>query len=309
MKTALLFPGQGAQFVGMGAELFQTDPEAEAFLTKADKVLHLPLSTMILEGPEEALKRTPITQPAILTVSTAFADRLNRSGFVPDLVAGHSLGEYSALVHTGSLTFEDAVRTVHFRGRYMQEAVPEGEGAMAAVMGLSTEQVERICAEAEEAGHVCAANLNAPGQTVISGSAAGVQRAVELAKDAGAKRAIPLKVSAPFHSLLMEPARVRMEAILNNVEFRDLQFPLVTNVDAVPIQKGEAARDSLIRQITAPVRWVESVEKMIELGVRRFVEVSPGSVLSGLVRRISGDVEVISLSGLEEIRTFAGGQA
>lgn len=295
--------------MGMGAGLFQTDPEAKAFLAKADEVLRLPLSTMILEGPEEALKRTPITQPAILTVSTAFADRLNRDGFVPDLVAGHSLGEYSALVHTGSLTFEDAVRTVHFRGKYMQEAVPEGEGAMAAVMGLPAEQVERICVEAEESGHVCAANLNAPGQTVISGSAAGVERAVTRAKEAGAKRAIPLNVSAPFHSLLMEPARVRMEAILNNVEFNDLRFPLITNVDAVPIGEGAVARDSLVRQITAPVRWVESVEKMIKLGVKRFVEVAPGSVLSGLVRRISGDVEVISLTGLEELRSFTGGQA
>ncbi|HPR65037.1 MAG TPA: ACP S-malonyltransferase [Thermoanaerobaculia bacterium] len=307
MKTALLFPGQGAQFTGMGSDLFAADPKSSELLEIADRTLHFHLSELIRNGPEEELQKTANTQPGILTVSSAFASYLKRHGLMADMVAGHSLGEYSALVYAGAITFEDAVRMVHLRGKYMQEAVPEREGAMAAILGLTSDQVVTICSRASEAGVVCAANFNAPEQTVISGSASGVEAAIQLAREEGAKRAVPLKVSAPFHSPLMELARVRMTAVLNNVSFSRLRMPLVNNIDAMPIQEGEAARDGLIRQVDGPVRWVETIRTMANAGVTRYIEVAPGKVLSGLVKRIQSDAEVVSLSTYDEMTQFLGG--
>lgn len=306
MKTAFLFPGQGSQFAGMGSDLFEADPESRQYLDRADEALRFKLSNLILNGPEEELTRTAITQPAILTVSTAFAAYVARHGVRAEITAGHSLGEYSALVFAGALSFEDAVRAVHLRGKYMQEAVPEGEGAMAAIIGLSGEEVDAFCANITDTC-VAAANFNAPGQTVISGSADGVNRVMNRAKEAGARKAIPLKVSAPFHCALMEPARVRMKAVLDRVDFGDLSIPLVTNIDARSIKTGGEARDALIRQIDGPVRWVQSVEHMDAQGVERYIEVAPGKVLTGLVKRIAGEADTVSLASLEDIQSFTGG--
>ncbi len=295
-KTAFIFPGQGSQAVGMGKSLYDSFPEARAVFDEADAALGESLSKLCFEGPEEALKLTENTQPTILTVSVAAFRVLEARGLRPDLVAGHSLGEYSALVAAGALPFADAVRAVRQRGRFMQVAVPEGKGAMAAIVGLDPDLVARACDEAaRETGEVVSpANFNSPEQTVIAGSVAGVARASEKVKEAGAKRALPLPVSAPFHCSLMEPASEMMRPVLAAIAFRDLAVACVTNVDARENRSGEAAREALLRQIASPVRWVESVRRMAELGVGRFVEVGPGKVLGGLVSRIEKGVETVS---------------
>jgi [acyl-carrier-protein] S-malonyltransferase len=309
MKTAFLFPGQGSQAVGMGKALAEAFPEAKAVFDEADAALGEPLSRLCFEGPEEALRLTANTQPTILTVSVAVHRVLAARGIVPDVVAGHSLGEYSALVAAGSIPFADAVRAVRLRGGFMQEAVPPGAGAMAAVMGLAPEKVAEACrAAAEETGEVVSpANFNSPEQTVIAGSAKGVARASELVKEAGAKRALPLPVSAPFHCSLMGPAEEKMKPVLGAIDFRDFSVPLVTNVDAVENRSGEAARSALIRQIVAPVRWVESVERIAALGAERWFEVGPGKVLGGLVGRIVKGTNVLSVCDPESVeRALAG---
>jgi [acyl-carrier-protein] S-malonyltransferase len=285
-KIAFLFPGQGSQFAGMGKALADAYPEARRIFEEADDALSFPLSRLCFEGPDDQLKLTENTQPALLTVSTAAAAVLREIGWAPDFVAGHSLGEYSALVAAGSLRFADAVRLVRNRGRYMQEAVPAGVGAMAAILKLPEGKLEGVLAEAAQGETVSAANLNTPEQVVIAGHAGAVGRAIELAKAAGARRGMLLPVSAPFHCALMKPAQERLRADLDATEFRDLACPLVNNWQAAEIRTGAEAREGLYQQVPNPVRWVESVRLLASLGAARCVEVGAGGVLTGLLRGI-----------------------
>jgi [acyl-carrier-protein] S-malonyltransferase len=294
-KLAFLFPGQASQYPGMGKDLAANFPESRAVFDEADATLGFPLSKMCFEGTEEELKLTQNTQPAILTISVAAYRALAARGVQPDFAAGHSLGEYSALVAAGALEFSTAVKLVRQRGRYMQEAVPTGEGAMAAILGMSPSDVADVCKKAANGEVVSPANLNSPEQTVIAGSAAAVKRAVETASQAGAKRAVVLAVSAPFHCAMLAPAQERLEPDLRAAQFGPLKFPVITNVDAEAIILGDEARDSLIRQVTMPVRWLESVREMIDVGVNIFVEVGPGKVLTGLMRQIDRSVRVLNV--------------
>ena len=287
-KIAFLFPGQGSQAVGMGRDFYDNFPTARRVFDEADAALGFPISKLCFDGPEEQLKLTENTQPAILTVSFAAAVLLHERGIDAHSVAGHSLGEYAAHAVAGTFSFTDAVRTVRNRGRYMQDAVPAGQGAMAAILGLPAGQITAACAEAAAAtGSVVApANFNAPEQTVISGSVAGVEAAGTRCKERGAKRVVLLPVSAPFHCALMQPAQDRLAADLKQIHFHAPQFPVVCNVDAAQVTAGEAARDTLIRQVTGAVRWVECIQWLIAQGVTHFVEVGPGKVLCGLMRQI-----------------------
>jgi [acyl-carrier-protein] S-malonyltransferase len=286
-RLSYIFPGQGSQSPGMGRGLAENYAAAREVFEEADDALGFALSELCFNGPAEDLQLTENTQPAILATSVAALRAAESEGLPrPDFVAGHSLGEYSALVAAGALKLGDAVRIVRKRGRYMQEAVPVGAGAMAAILGASIEAVESACAEARQDGEVCGpANINSPGQIVIAGSAAAVERAIPLLKARGAKRAVPLKVSAPFHCALMLPAQERLAEDLSRVEFKDLSVPLVSNVDARVVRAGDEARESLVRQVSSPVRWRESVELLAGEGVETFVEVGPGKVLCGLVRQ------------------------
>jgi [acyl-carrier-protein] S-malonyltransferase len=294
-KVAFVFPGQGSQYPGMGKELAEKYPAARAVFDEADKALGLSISKLCFAGTDDELKLTTNTQPAILTVSVAVQRVLAEKGLLPDFVAGHSLGEYSALVATGALKFADAVQLVRKRGQYMQDAVPAGEGAMAAILGLSPAVVADACKRAAN-GDICApANLNSPEQTVISGHAAAVKRAIEIASQLGAKRAVILPVSAPFHSALMQPAQDKLAAELKKITFAALKMPLVTNVDADTISTGDEAHEALIRQVTLPVRWEESIRLLIEEGVNTFIEVGPGKVLSGLLRQIERSVATLNV--------------
>ena len=294
-KVAYVFPGQASQYPGMGKELAEKYPAAKAVFSEADRTLGFSISKMCFEGAEEDLKLTANTQPAILTCSVAVVSVLAEKGLTPDFVAGHSLGEYSALVAAGALKFADAVQLVRKRGTYMQDAVPAGVGAMAAIMGLSPAVVADACKRAAK-GEICsAANLNSPEQTVISGHAGAVKRAVEIASQLGAKRAVILSVSAPFHSALMAPAQEKLEKDLKQTEFAALRVPLVTNVDADTIETADESREALIRQVTMPVRWEESVRLLIDEGVNTFVEVGPGRVLSGLLRQIERSVATLNV--------------
>ncbi|HEY3124520.1 MAG TPA: ACP S-malonyltransferase [Thermoanaerobaculia bacterium] len=294
-KLALLFPGQGSQYVGMGRALYEASPAARAVFEEADAVLRFALSRLCFEGPEEELKRTANTQPAILTHSIAawrdlqarFPERIEAAAFA----AGHSLGEYSAEVAAGALSFADALRLVRQRGLFMQEAVPAGVGAMAAIVGLPPEEVEAACKEAAREEVVSPANFNSPEQTVIAGHAAAVARACAACTARGAKRAIPLPVSAPFHCSLMAPARERLRPLLEEVPFADAGIPVVTNVDARSESRGDLLRDALLRQVDSPVRWVESVRLLAREGVDRALEIGPGNILSGLVRRIEKGIK------------------
>lgn len=300
-RTAFVFPGQGSQSVGMGRAWAEAHPAAREAFAEADDALGMDLTRLCWEGPEEELRLTANTQPAILTTSIAVFRVLRELTDAPAFVAGHSLGEYSALVAAGSLEFDDALRLVRRRGELMQEAVPVGEGAMAAILGIEADVVARVAAEATaeaEGDQVCTvANFNAPTQTVIAGHREAVERAVELAGENGARRAVMLPVSAPFHSPLMRPAREALAPYLEATEFADPTVPVVTNIDAAPVTTGAAARAALVRQVDGPVRWVESLVWMAGEGsVERFLEVGPGTVLTGLGRKTVAPVRTLSLA-------------
>jgi [acyl-carrier-protein] S-malonyltransferase len=285
-SIAFLFPGQGSQAVGMGNDLASYHSVAKQTFDEADDALGYKLSKLCFEGPEEPLRLTEITQPAILTASVAAWRVLNEKGLKPEFVAGHSLGEYSAHVAAGTLTFADAVRTVRNRGQYMQEAVPVGVGAMAAILGMELEKVVAVCADAAQ-GQVCEpANINSAEQIVISGNTAAVERAAKLASDRGAKRAVMLQVSAPFHCSLMKPAQDRLSSDLQALKFQNPGIQVVCNVDAALVKDSDASRDALVRQVTGSVKWEPSIRALIAQGVSHFVEVGPGKVLSGLMRQI-----------------------
>ncbi|HKB64896.1 MAG TPA: ACP S-malonyltransferase [Pyrinomonadaceae bacterium] len=306
MSLAYIFPGQGSQYPGMGKDLFDNFPGAARLFEELNEALHFSVSQLCFEGSPEDLQLTENTQPAIFSVSAAAFQAMEAQGFPrPDFVAGHSLGEYSALFAAQSLTAADAVRTVRSRGLYIQEAVPVGTGAMAAVIGAGLSEIEKACAEAEQ-GQICApANINSASQVVIAGNTEAVDRASELLRNGGAKRVLKLNVSAPFHSALMMPAQERLAFDLAGVEFGDLAIPLVTNVDAAIIRTGAAARDALVRQVSSPVRWLESMELLIREGVDSFVEIGPGKVLSGLMRQISREVKCFNVEDAASLKSAA----
>jgi [acyl-carrier-protein] S-malonyltransferase len=301
-RLAYIFPGQGSQYAGMGSDLVEKYPASRQVFEEADDALGFSISELCFSGTAEELQLTENTQPAILTTSIAVLRAAEAEGLpAPDYVAGHSLGEYSALVAAGALSLADAVRVVRLRGRFMQEAVPLGTGAMAAVMGADLETVTMACEEAQ-AGEICApANINSMNQIVIAGHAAAIDRAIALLKERWGKRALKLNVSAPFHSALMKPAEVRLAAELEKLEFHDLRLPLVTNVDASVITRGEDARASLVRQVSSPVRWLESVQLLMKENVQTFVEVGPGKVLCGLVRQIERTVNCLNVGDAESL--------
>ncbi|MFC5603030.1 ACP S-malonyltransferase [Sporosarcina koreensis] len=300
-KIAFIFPGQGSQTVGMGSELFNGGGN---YLERADEVLQFGLSRLITEGPQEELTLTYNAQPALLTVGAMIASRLVEEGITPDYTAGHSLGEYTALVASGVLSFEDGVSVVHKRGQFMNDAVPAGEGAMAAILGLDGEKLQEVTDSITEEGNpVQPANLNCPGQIVISGTKAGVEKACVELKDAGAKRAIPLDVSGPFHSSLMKPAAERLKNALDEVEMKDASIPVVANVNAETVSDSEKIKQLLVEQLYSPVRWEDSVRELIDLGVTHFIECGPGKVLSGLVKKIDRSVTVLPVFDDETLQT------
>jgi len=306
-KTAFIFPGQGSQYPGMGKELSAAFSVARQVFEEADEALGFKLSSICFEGTEEELKLTANTQPAILTASIAILKVLQQeTGLKPDYLAGHSLGEFSALVCSGTMAFDDAVRTVRARGTYMQEAVPVGTGAMAAILSADRETLESICSEAAQGEVVSPANFNSPGQIAIAGHVGAVNRAIEIAKERGFKKAMILPVSAPFHCALMKPAADRLAAVLESVTFSDIVFPYIANVDASPNADKGRVKDLLIEQVCSPVLWEQSVQKMVSLGVDNFLEVGPGKVLSGLVKRIDKNVKINNVEDASGLSSLNG---
>ena len=301
-QTAFIFPGQGSQYVGMGKEFYDNFKIAREVFEEADDTLRFSISNLCFQGPEEALKLTENTQPAILTVSIAALKVLQEEkGIHPQFAAGHSLGEYSALIASGALTFSEAVRTVRLRGKFMQEAVPVGEGAMAAVLGMERESVENLCEEAAAGEVLSPANFNCPGQIVIAGHLKAVQRAIEKVKQEG-KKALLLPVSAPFHSPLMKPAGARLEKALEEISVKELNVPVVTNVEADINTSKEKVKALLVAQVSSPVRWEESMRRMIGEGLERVLEIGPGKVLSGLMKRIDAKIETMNLEDLQSLK-------
>ena len=291
MKRVFMFPGQGSQKVGMVQDLFENYDSVKALIKEADETLGFSISKMMFEGPDTELMKTEFTQPAILTASVAVWQVLKEHGLTPDIAAGHSLGEYSALVAAGAISFADAVHTVHLRGRFMQEAVPLGEGGMAAIIGSNPETIVKVCGEVStEDLPVQAVNFNCPGQVVIAGATAAVEKACEALKEAGARRAIMLKVSAPFHSTLMEPAALRLKEVLDKIDIHDTAIPVVANVNAKEETKADEIRKNLVDQAAHPVHWEESIRNMVAGGVDMTVEAGPGTVLTGFMKKIARSV-------------------
>lgn len=304
-KTAFIFPGQGAQSVGMGKDAYDALPSVRDMFQTADDKLGFPLSSIIFNGPDAELKQTVNTQPALLATSLAYLEAIRGKGIEPDYVAGHSLGEYSALVCAGVLSFEEAVSIVRARGEYMEAAVPGGQGAMAAVLGADRDALTELCRSITAEGHIVElANMNCPGQIVISGSAQGVAAAAERVKEAGGKRAIPLEVSGPFHSSLMKEAANRLADKLELAAFNAPSVPVVANVTARPVEDADTLRGLLVEQVYSPVLWHDSVEWMISQGVDTFVEIGPGSVLSGLIKKIDKSVKVINVNSLDSVNSL-----
>ena len=302
-KTAFIFPGQGSQSVGMGKDMFDNFPKAREIFEEADDALGFSLSEMCFSGTAEDLALTANTQPAILTTSIAVFSAMEAEGFpLPDYVAGHSLGEYSALVAANSLSLKEAVKTVRKRGKYMQDAVPVGVGAMAAILGLDFETLKTACEEAAESQVCSPANINSPSQVVIAGNAEAIDRAIEIMKERGAKRAVKLNVSAPFHCALMKPAQNKLTEDLREIDFKNLRFPIVENVSARENTKGERVRTGLSEQVSSPVLWRDSIEYLIEKGIKTFIEVGAGKVLSGLVKQINRDVRCLNVENSESLR-------
>lgn len=301
MKIAFVFPGQGSQYVGMGKDIYEAEESAAEIFQKANEALNFSISELCFRGPEEELILTANVQPAILTVSYALFKLVEKKGIEPFLVAGHSLGEYTALVASGCIRFEDAVKIVRKRGQYMQEAVPVGQGAMAAIIGLSSDKINEICKSIKNNKIVEPANYNSQDQIVISGEKMAVQEASELALKEGAKRVIPLKVSAPFHCSLMKSAEIKLKNDLENLIFNDLEIPLVNNVDATIIKKGIEAKNYLIKQITSPVKWYQIILRMLQEGIDTFIEIGPGKVLSGLIKRIAPNSKSYNIQDLKTL--------
>ncbi|MNH97765.1 Malonyl CoA-acyl carrier protein transacylase [compost metagenome] len=302
-KIAFVFPGQGAQAVGMGKDVYDALPHSRAVFEKGDEELGFPLSRLIFEGPDSELKQTVNTQPALVTTSVAYLEALREHGVNPDYVAGHSLGEYSALVAAGAMAYEDAVSLVRLRGRFMEEAVPGGQGAMAAVLGAEREALAGLCCSISEAGNaVELANVNCPGQIVISGTKAGVEEAAQRIKEIGGKRAIPLEVSGPFHSSLMKEAAERLAVELEKVTINTPSVPVIVNVNATAVTEPDEIRELLMQQVFSPVLWQDSVEWLIAAGVDTFVEIGPGSVLAGLIRKIDKTVRIVNINSLESAK-------
>lgn len=304
--TAFVFPGQGSQYAGMGKDLVENFALARMIFEEANDALGIDLAKLCFEGPEEDLKLTANTQPAIVAASIAALRVLyEETGLTPSFVAGHSLGEYAALVCAGALTFEDAIRTVRQRGMFMQDAVPVGIGTMAAIIGLDNQVVDEVCKEVAQGDIVAPANYNSPGQIVIAGHVAAVQRAMELAKERGAKRALPLPVSAPFHCLLMQPAASQLEVVLAGIAIAELNCPVVSNVNAIANSDAQAVRDLLVKQVYSPVRWEESILAMTDAGVERFVEIGPGKVLAGLIKRIAKGMAIQNVGTVADLKAFS----
>jgi [acyl-carrier-protein] S-malonyltransferase len=304
-RTAFIFPGQGSQYIGMGKEFHENFPVARQVFEEADDALHFPISALCFKGPPDQLKLTENTQPAILATSVAaLRVLLTEDGITPQLAAGHSLGEYSALVASGAFGFSDAIQIVRLRGRFMQEAVPVGEGTMAAVLGMDRDEIEKLCEEVSQGEVISPANFNCPGQIVVAGHTKAVHRAVDKAEEMG-KKAVLLPVSAPFHSPLMKPAGSRLEKELEKITVGDLNIPVVTNVEAEINVSKARVKGLLVTQVFQPVRWEESMQRMVKEGIERVIEIGPGKVLSGLMRRIDSGVETKNLEDIQTLKKLS----